>query len=188
MTKLTGTLFDHSSSAPSQCTVSLLTTTANCISKTNTVLPHFGKADSHDKKRVVMVGQQSGTLKWPIGYTTTGTGPYSNRFIQKRLGVVYRVIRRVCGPNGTVSTYQSAGTFRHKVCHLDICQNVENVSYTYPGRQHDSLELFAENGRGKESRTNADLNRNFGVSIWAGDHDYCRTFTRESQLQGRLGI
>ena len=94
----------------------------------------------------------------------------------------------VSGPNGTVSTYQSAGTFRHKVCHLDICQNVENVSYTYPGRQHDSLELFAENGRGKESRTNADHNRNLGVSIWAGDHDYCRTFTRESQLQGRLGI
>ena len=35
---------------------------------------------------------------------------------------------------GTGSTYQSAGTSDHKVCHLDICQNVENVSYTYPGR------------------------------------------------------
>ena len=23
-----------------------------------------------------MMGQQSGTLQWPIGYTTTGTGPY----------------------------------------------------------------------------------------------------------------
>ena len=26
------------------------------------------------------------------------------------------------------------------------------------------------------------------VSTWAGDHDYCQTFTKESQLQGRLGI
>ena len=28
-----------------------------CISKTNTVLPHFGKADSHGKKGVLMMGQ-----------------------------------------------------------------------------------------------------------------------------------
>ena len=86
------------------------------------------------------------------------------------------------------STYQSAGTSRHKVCHLDICQNVKNVSYTYPGGQHDSIELFAENGRDKESRSNADLKGNLGVSTWAGDHDYCQIFTRESQLQCRLGM
>ena len=49
----------------------------------------------------------------------------------------------------TGSTYKSTGTFNHKIYHLDICQNVENVSYSYPGRQHDSLELFAENGREK---------------------------------------
>ena len=64
----------------------------------------------------------------------------------------------------TGSTYQSAGTSGHKVCHLDICQNVRNVSHTYPGRQHDSLELFAENGRDKESRFNADFKENLGVS------------------------
>ena len=55
--------FNHSSSAPSPPTVSLLTITASSISKTNTVLPHSGKADSHNKRRVVMVGQQSGTLQ-----------------------------------------------------------------------------------------------------------------------------
>ena len=94
--------FNHSSSAPSPFTVLLLTTTANSISKTNTVLSHFGKADSHSKKRVVMVGQQSRTLQWSIGYTTTatGTGPYSDRCIQKRLGgAVCRGIRTgVSGP------------------------------------------------------------------------------------------
>ena len=89
---------------------------------------------------------------------------------------------------GTESAHQSAGTSGHKVCHLDICQNVENVSYTYLGRQYDSLELFAENGRDKEWRYNADLKGNLGVSTCAGDHDYCQTFTRESQLQDRLGI
>ena len=103
-----------------------------------TVLHHFRKADSHDKKRVVMVGQQFETLQWPINYKNTGTGPYSDRCIQKRVPVV---------PEGTGSTYQSSGTFSHKVCYLDICQNVENVSYTYPAGQHDTLELFAENGR-----------------------------------------
>ena len=87
------TFFNHSRSAPSTSTVSLLTATANYISKTITALPHFGKADSHGKKRVVMVGQQSRTLQWPIGYTTTGTGPYSDRCIQKRLGAVCRGIR-----------------------------------------------------------------------------------------------
>ena len=40
----------------------------------------------------------------------------------------------------------------------------------------------------KMGRTNADLKENLGVCTWAGDHDYCRTVTRESQLQGRLGI
>ena len=45
------------------------------------------------KKRVVMVGQQSRALQWPIGYTTAGTGPYSDRCIQKRLGDVCRGIR-----------------------------------------------------------------------------------------------
>ena len=81
--------FNHSSSAPSSSTVSLLTTTANYISKTNTVLLHFGKADFHGKKWVAMVGQQSGTLQWSIGYTTTGAGPYSDRCIQKRLGELW---------------------------------------------------------------------------------------------------
>ena len=135
------TFFNHSSSAPSTSTVSLLTTTANCISETIRVLPHFGKADSHGKKRVVMVGQQSRTLQWPIGYTTTGTGPYSDRCIQKRLGDC--TSRDQNGGSvvqeGTGSTYQSAGTFSHKVCHFDICQNVENVSHTHSGRQHGSL-------------------------------------------------
>ena len=84
--------------------------------------------------------------------------------------------------------YQSAGTFIHKVCYFDICQNVENVSHIYSGRQHDSLELFAENVKDKESRTNADLKGNLGVSTWAGDHNYCQIISRESQLQGRLGI
>ena len=38
----------------------------------------------------------------------------------------------------------------------------------------------------KESRTNANLKRNLGV--YTGDHDYCRKFTRKSQLPGKLGI
>ena len=65
---------------------------------------------------------------------------------------------------------------------------MKNVSHAYPRRKHDSLALFAENVRDKESRTNADLKRNLGDSPWAGDHNYCRTFTRESQLQCRLAI
>ena len=187
---ISNTFFNHSSSAPSPFTISLLTETVNFIPKTNTVLPHFGKADSHGKKRIVMVGQQSRTLQWWIGYTTTDRVPYSDRCTQKRAeGCVLRnqnrgsVVQEGAGP-----TYQSAGTSSHKVCHLDICQNVGNVSYTYPRRQDDSLKLFAENGRDKESRSNADLKGNLGVYTWAGDHNYCQTFTRESQLQDRLRI
>ena len=60
---------------------------------------------------------------------------------------------------------------------------------TYPIHiQHDSLELFAENRRDKECRTNADLKGNLEVSTWAGDHNYCRIFTRKYQFQGRLVI
>ena len=40
----------------------LPTTTANCISKINAVVPYFDKADSHIKERVVMAGKQFGTL------------------------------------------------------------------------------------------------------------------------------
>ena len=61
--------------------VSLFKTTVNCIAKTNAVLPHFGKSDFNGKGWAVMVGQQSGTLQWPIVYATTGTGPYSDRCI-----------------------------------------------------------------------------------------------------------
>ena len=62
-----------------------------------------------------MVGQQSGTLQWPIGYTTTGTGPYSDRCIQKRLrGCMSRDQNRgSVVQEETGSTYQSAGTFSH---------------------------------------------------------------------------
>ena len=114
-----------------------------------------------------MVGQQSGTLHWSIGYTTTGTGPYSDRYIQKRLEdcMLRDPNKRSVVQEGAVCTYQSSGTFSHKVCHLDISQNVENVSSTYPGRQQDSLELLSENEREKESRTNSDLKGNLGVSI-----------------------
>ena len=50
---------------------------------------------------------------------------------------------------GTGSTYQSAGTFSHKVYYFDICQNMENIRHTYPGRQNDSLELLLKMGRTK---------------------------------------
>ena len=66
---------------------------------------------------------------------------------------------------GTESTYQSAGTSGHKVCYLDINQNVENVSYTYLGRQKDSLELFAEYGRDKESRSKWEFLLGQGITI-----------------------
>ena len=137
-----------------------------------------------------MVDQQSRTLQWPIKYTITVAGPYWDRCIQKSLGNCMSRDQNSGSviQDRTGSTYQSAGTSGHKVCHLDICQNEGNVSYTYPGRQHDSLELFAENGRDKESRFNADLKENLGVSAWPGDHYYCWTFTRESLLQGRLVI
>ena len=72
------------------------------------------------------------------------------------------------GQEGTGSTYQSAWIFSGKVYHFDICQNVGNGSLTCPGRKHDSFELLAENGRYKESRTNANLKGNLGVSTWAG--------------------
>ena len=77
------------------------------------------------------------------------TQPQEQVFIQtdafKKAGGLYieRSEQGSAVQEGTGSTYQSARTFSHKVCHLDLCQNVENVSYTYPGRQHDSFELFA---------------------------------------------
>ena len=55
-------------------------------------LTHFGKADFHEKEKVVMVGQQSGNLQWPIGYTNKGTSPYSDRCIQQSLGAACRGI------------------------------------------------------------------------------------------------
>ena len=80
---------------------------------------------------------------------------------------------------GTRSSYQSAGTFSHKVHHFDISQNVKYLSHAYSARQYDTFELSAENGRNRESRTNADFKENLGVYTRAGDHDYCRIFTRE---------
>ena len=59
---------------------------------------------------------------------------------------------------------------------------MENISYTYPGRQHDSLVLFAENWRDKISRTNADLKENLGVSTWAGGCNYCK-----EEYSGNIG-
>ena len=64
---------------------------------------------------------------------------------------------------GTGSTYQSTETLNNKLCCFDICQNVENVSHKYPGKQYESLELFAETRMDKESRTNADVTGNLGV-------------------------
>ena len=123
--------FNHSSSAPRPSTVLLLTKVTNSISKTNGVLPHFGKADCHCKKR----GQIDASTK---GWDCTSRIQNRGSMVQKGIG----------------STYQSAGTYSYQVCRLDICQNVENVRYTYPGRRHDSFKLFAENARGKESIQN----------------------------------
>ena len=44
------TFFNHSSSVPTPSTVFLFAATTNCISKTNTLLPYFGKADCHGEK------------------------------------------------------------------------------------------------------------------------------------------
>ena len=48
-----------------------------------------------------------------------------------------------------------------------------------------ALSYLLKMGGKKEFRTNADLKGNLGVSNWAGDHNYWRTFTRECQLQRR---
>ena len=87
-----------------------------------------------------MVGQQYGTLKWSIGYKTTGTGPYSDRCIELRVGGCKSrdQNRWLVAQDKTRST----GTISHKVFHFDVCQNVENVRHPYPGRQNDSLELL----------------------------------------------
>ena len=45
---------------------------------------------------------------------------------------------------------------------------MENVRSTYPGSQQGSLELFAENGKEKESRSNADLKGKLGVLLRQG--------------------
>ena len=45
---------------------------------------------------------------------------------------------------------------------------MENVRYTYPGSQQDSLESFAENEREKESRSNVDFKGNLGVLLRQG--------------------
>ena len=57
------------------------------------------------------------------GSTTTGTGPYSEKCIEKRLGgcTSRDQNRGSVVQGGTGSTYQSAGTFSHKVYHLDTC-------------------------------------------------------------------
>ena len=81
---------------------------------------------------------------------------------------------------GTRSSHQSAGTFSHKVHHFDISQKVKYLSHAYSARQYDTIELSAENGRNRESRTNADFKENLGVYTRAGDHDYSQIFTRES--------
>ena len=47
------TLSNHSGSALSPSTVFLLTTTTNCVSNTNIVLLHFGKADSMAKNELL---------------------------------------------------------------------------------------------------------------------------------------
>ena len=71
-----------------------------------------------------MVGQQPITLQWLIDYTNTGQGTVCQG-IRTGESVVQE---------GTGSTFKSTETFSHKICYLDICQNVENVSYTFPGR------------------------------------------------------
>ena len=87
------TFFNHSRSFPSPSIILLLTTTGNCISNTNTLLPHFWKADSHTKERVSMVGHQCGTLLGRLF-----TQPQAKVFIQtdasnKGWGAVYQWIR-----------------------------------------------------------------------------------------------
>ena len=61
-------------------------------------------------------------LKRLIVYATTGTGPYSDRCAQQRLTSCMSKDqnRGSVVQEGTGSTYESAGTFSHKVCHFDI--------------------------------------------------------------------
>ena len=53
LTKLIGTLSSTIQAVLPSSTVLLLTATGNCISKTNKVLPHFGKFDSHGKNELL---------------------------------------------------------------------------------------------------------------------------------------
>ena len=148
------TFFNHSSSALSSSTVLLLTATGNCISKTNKVLPHFGKFDSHGKNELLWwfhnLEFDSAMANCLHNYRHRSS---FRQMHPKKAGscMLRNQNRESVVQEGAGSTYQPAGTFSHKVCHFDICQNVENVSHTFSGRQHDSLELFAANRRDKVS-------------------------------------
>lgn len=59
---------------------------------------------------------------------------------------------------------------------------MNKVKHSHPGRQYDSFELCAENGREKESRTNVDLKQ-----IW----DFLlvqRIRIKTEHLQGNLNF
>ena len=76
--------FNNLSSAPSPSTVSLLTTTANCICEANTALLHFRKADSMGNGLLCWVKNLK-LCSSRLVITTTGTGPYSYRCIPQTL-------------------------------------------------------------------------------------------------------
>ena len=88
---------------------------------------------------------------------------------------------------GTRSTYKSTVTFSHKICHLTFAK-MQKMSAIHDHVDNMTALTYLLKMGGTKNPELIQIKRNLGVSTWADDRDYCRTFTRKSQLQGRLGI
>lgn len=139
-----------------------------------------------------LVATAAGTLEWKTNSTVLKPGLGNrNRCLENRVGgsMSHSELKNggALEPLREKIAYQCTGTESSTVCNSITDQTQTEHSCSHQIRQHNSCCISEQNG-GDQIRTvitnnKADLD---SLSIQK-DHDYCRTYTRNTECSSRLG-
>jgi len=177
----------NNSNTPCSTSVSLNTKKTYSRTSFEQQLRLLSGSKQGDESRTELVDSKVKCKQWPSIDSNVSSNDNINRCLHPGLGgILYgQTDRGTLDIHRKEITHKCSGAQSNSYCFDDICKDLSrSKGSTYPNRQYDSALVFGKNGGHKESCSNSIKQRAVGVHTGSGDHNYCRTPTRETKRRG----
>ena len=183
-------VFSHCNS-PSSSSIPLITAKTDFRTRFREKLRIFSRTIGGHKVRDKLVDSESESEQWKNIDSNITPNDNINRCLKPGVGglLSWSPIRRPMVSSREEISYQCSGTKGYSDCNSNLLKNVPGCEgNTHSNRQYGCSNIFDQNGGHKESGPYSIKQRNMGTFDNYGDHNYCRTLTREVKCRSRPSI